>query len=125
MLGAEHPLPDRQQRGVLVPGTSRIPRRPGPASEVATGGQGLRMLGAGHPLPDLQQRGVLVAGTSRIPRRPGPEGKVATDGQRVRMLGTEHLLPGIEDLLRKARAAATFPLYPRKLATRPIVRCRW
>ena len=30
MLGAEDPLGHRQQRGELVPGSSRVPRPPGP-----------------------------------------------------------------------------------------------
>jgi hypothetical protein len=60
VLTAQHPLDDGQQRGVLVPGPGRIPRRPGPEGEVAAIGQGGGVLGAGHPLADGQQRGVLA-----------------------------------------------------------------
>jgi hypothetical protein len=33
MLGAPHPLADGQQRGELVAGPGRIPRRPGPVGD--------------------------------------------------------------------------------------------
>ena len=87
MLGAQDPLADGQQRGELVAGPGRIPRRPGPAGEVVAGGQGVRVLGAQHPLLDGQQRGELVAGPGRIPRLPGPDGEAGAGGQGVRVLG--------------------------------------
>ena len=40
VLGAEDPLHDGQQRGVLVAGRGRVPRLPGPAGEVARGRPG-------------------------------------------------------------------------------------
>jgi hypothetical protein len=46
VLGAQHPLVDGQQRGLLVAGPACIPRHPGPAGEAGAGGQGVRVLGA-------------------------------------------------------------------------------
>jgi len=61
VLGAQHPLLDGQQRGVLVADAGRVPGMPGQTGEVGAGGQVFRVLGAQHPLADGQQRGVLVA----------------------------------------------------------------
>jgi hypothetical protein len=44
--GTEDPLPDRQQRGVLVAGTGRIPRFPGVVGQAGACGQGVRMFSA-------------------------------------------------------------------------------
>jgi len=54
MLGAQDPLLNGQQRGVLVAGRGRIPRLPGPAGQVGAGGQGFGVLGAEDPLADGQ-----------------------------------------------------------------------
>ncbi len=51
-LGAQDPLADRQQRGVLVAGRGR--RIPGPAGEAGAGGQGVGVLGTKHPLAGLE-----------------------------------------------------------------------
>src|SRR5215472_13882858 len=72
--GAGHPLLDGQQRGELVPGPGRIPRRPGPAGEFVAGVEGARVLAALDPLTEGEQRGVLVPRPGRVPRLPGPAG---------------------------------------------------
>ena len=46
VLGAEHPLGDGQQSGVLVMGSGRIPGLPGPVGQAGAGGQGAGVLGA-------------------------------------------------------------------------------
>src|SRR5690348_997275 len=68
--GAEHPLLDSQQGGVLVAGPGRLPRLPGPPGQAVAVPQGVRVLGAPRPLLDSQQEGVLVAGPGRLPRLP-------------------------------------------------------
>jgi hypothetical protein len=46
VLGAQHPLLDGQQGGVLVAGPGRIPRLSGPGGEFMAGDQGAGVLGA-------------------------------------------------------------------------------
>jgi hypothetical protein len=57
VLGAQDPLADGQQRGVLVAGPGRIPRLPRPVGKVVAGGQGLRVLwmGAGLALRVIRE----------------------------------------------------------------------
>ena len=69
MLRAENPLLDGRQRGELVAGPGCVPRLPGPAGEVAAGGQGVRVLRAEDLLEYRQLRGVLAAGPGRCPGR--------------------------------------------------------
>jgi hypothetical protein len=45
VLGAQDPLLDGQQGGVLVAGPGRIPRLPEPAGEAAAGGEGVPVFG--------------------------------------------------------------------------------
>ncbi len=52
MLGALDPLAYGQQGGELIPGPGRIPRLPGPESELVAGGQGVGVLGALDPHSD-------------------------------------------------------------------------
>ena len=58
MLDAGYPFAHRHQRGVLVPGTGRIPCRPGPAGQVAT---------SGKRLAGLSSRAVKYAMSSTTP----------------------------------------------------------
>ncbi len=53
MLRAQDPLAYRQQRRELVAGGGRFPRRPGPAGELVSGGQGARVLRAADSFPCL------------------------------------------------------------------------
>ena len=89
VLGAQDPLADGQQGGVLVAGPGRIPRLPGPVGEVGAGGQGVGVLGAQDPLADGQQGGELVAGPGRIPRLPGPAGEFVAGDQGAGVLGAQ------------------------------------
>ena len=54
MLGAQDPLADGQQGGVLVAGPGRVPRIPGVVGEVGAVGQGLGVLGTQDPLTHKQ-----------------------------------------------------------------------
>jgi Resolvase, N terminal domain len=86
------PLAHRHQPGQLVPGGGRVPRLPGPAGELATGGQGVRVLRARYPLAHRHQPGQQVPGGGRVPRLPGPAGELATGGQGERVLRTRYPL---------------------------------
>ena len=112
VLGAEHPLEDGQQRGVLVAGRGRVPCLPVQWARLCAGAQGVRVLGAEHPLDDGQQRGVLVAGGGRIPRLPGPAGQVV---RALRVFGCSG--PSTRSMMGSraaywSRAAAASPACP-------------
>ena len=62
-----------QQRGELVAGPGRIPRLPGPAGEVAAGGQGVRVLRAEDPLD--ARAAARRTGPGRRPRPPPPRSR--------------------------------------------------
>ena len=90
--GAEGLLGHRQQRGELIPGSSRIPRFPGPVGKLTPGGQGIGVLGTGHPLVDRQQRRGLVPGGGRRSPQPPPSSKRGCYGHLV-FLGARHQTP--------------------------------
>ena len=102
-----------QQRGELVPGPGRIPRLPGPASEVGAGGQGVRVLGAEHPL----STGSSSRRTGRGPRphpRP-PRSSWARSARAARVSGcsgAEHPLVTGSSAANWSRAPAAFPASP-------------
>jgi hypothetical protein len=87
VIGAEDPLADGKQGGELVAGPGRVPRIPGPVSEVRAGDQSVGAVGAADPLEDGQQGCELVAGPSRVPRLPGVAGEVSAGGQGARVVG--------------------------------------
>ena len=106
MLDAGYPFAHRHQRGVLVPGTGRIPCRPGPAGQVATSGKRLGMLSAQDALADRHQRGQLIPGPGRIPRLPRPAGQVATSGKRLAGLSSRAVKYAMSSTTPSARVTA-------------------
>jgi hypothetical protein len=83
--GHKAPLAHGQQRSELVTARPHA-RLPNSVSEVATGGQGIRVLRAADPLDHRDQGSELVTGPARIPRSPSPAGEVSARRQGIRVL---------------------------------------
>ena len=70
VLGAQDPLADGQQGGVLVAGRGRVPGLTDPVGQAVADVQGVGVLGPRDPLADGQQGRELVARPAAFPAVP-------------------------------------------------------